>query len=207
MDLHQRNDLLKMDAQKMYVSMLHDCRSHLTLLQTGCRGFPRLVPGTLCHHSVPGERSMEGRRADHTRGNSSPDRAGCGRVPSQCPALTSHEEACILDGRHHDHGCACPRNDARDCGEDARGQTGICIAGGLACAPAASLGGVRLVHGRQSGPFLVSERGPGPPAEFSPRSIDVHPSSSGDAFAHPARFTLLFMFSFIHCLPPWIFIT
>jgi hypothetical protein len=25
MDVHQRNDLLKMDTQKMYVSALHDC--------------------------------------------------------------------------------------------------------------------------------------------------------------------------------------
>jgi hypothetical protein len=36
MDVHRRNDLLEMDAQKMYVSMLHDCWSNLTLSQTGC---------------------------------------------------------------------------------------------------------------------------------------------------------------------------
>jgi hypothetical protein len=66
MDVHQRNGLLTMGAEKMYVSMLRNCRSHLTLPQTGCQGFPRLVPGTLRHHPVPGERSIEGRRAYDT---------------------------------------------------------------------------------------------------------------------------------------------
>jgi hypothetical protein len=31
-DSHQRNDLLKMDAQQMCVSALHDCWLNLTLL-------------------------------------------------------------------------------------------------------------------------------------------------------------------------------
>jgi hypothetical protein len=53
MDVHQRNDLLKMDDQKMCVNMLHDCWSNLTWPQTGCRGFPSLVPETLRHRSIP----------------------------------------------------------------------------------------------------------------------------------------------------------
>jgi hypothetical protein len=61
MNVHERNDLLEMEAQKMYVSMLQYCRSHLTLPQMGCRDFPRLVPETLYHYSVPRERSIEGR--------------------------------------------------------------------------------------------------------------------------------------------------
>jgi hypothetical protein len=123
MDTHRRNDLLRTDTQKMCVSMRHDCRLHLTLSQTGCRGFPKLLPGTLRHHSVPREGSIEGRRAHHTRGHSSPDHAGCGGVPSRRPTPTSDEEACILDGRHHDRGFPSTRNDVRDRGEDARGQT------------------------------------------------------------------------------------
>jgi hypothetical protein len=123
MDTHLRNDLLEMDAQKMCVSVLHDCWSSLTLLQTGCRGLPELVPGTLRHDSVPRERSIEGRRAHHTRGHSSPDRAGCGGVPSRRPTPTSDEEACILGGCHHDQVERFPRHGARDGGEDARGQT------------------------------------------------------------------------------------
>jgi hypothetical protein len=99
MDVHQRNDLLGMGVLAMYVIMLHDCWTNLTLLQTICRALPEIVPGALRQHSVPRERSVEGRRADHTRGQFSPNRAGCGEVPNRYLTPLSKEAPCQVVGR------------------------------------------------------------------------------------------------------------